>query len=217
MKTWELRRTVAAFFYPNRCPFCGGLIGMRDFWCPGCIGRLSLLEDIRDIPGGLDGFSAVCRYSGAARTAILRMKRGCFRSPIEAIAVLMAENAAELIGCADVITAIPSSRKRRRELGYAQSEEIAKLISRMSGKPFRRFLAVNPGKSEQKRLTAEERRENAYQAFRIIPGTDIGGARVLLIDDVCATGSTLSAAAELLKGSGASEVYGAVFAKSVRR
>ena len=43
----------------------------------------------------------------------------------------------------------------------------------------------------------------------------ICGKKLILIDDVCTTGSTLSVCAELLLDAGAEEVIAAVFAKTV--
>lgn len=36
LRAWELRRRAAAFFLPNRCPFCDRIIGVTEFWCAGC-------------------------------------------------------------------------------------------------------------------------------------------------------------------------------------
>ena len=145
LRAWELRRRAAAFFLPNRCPFCDRIIGVTEFWCAGCYDRLKfwctpcfdnlkMLDDPGEIPEGLDGFAAVCAYTGRARSAVLRLKQGYYRYPADAFAVLIAENAAELIQQADIITAIPSTRARRRELGYAQSELMAKMVAEISRK-----------------------------------------------------------------------------------
>lgn len=217
MKLWELRRLAAAFFLPNRCPFCDDIIGIREFWCGRCYKRLKLMDNAEEILPGLDGLMSVCRYSGRARTGVVRMKKGYYRYPIDAFAVLIAENAHQLIAEADLITAVPTGRRRRRELGYAQSVEIAKLVSDISGKPFRRVLAVTAAKKEQKLLNAEQRRENALASYVLTAPGKVVGKNVLIIDDVCTTGSTLGAIAEMMKSAGAKSVTGAVFARTVKK
>lgn len=217
MKLWELRRAAAAFFLPNRCPFCDEIIGIRDFWCGRCYNRLRFVDRLEEMPQGLDGFSAVCWYAGNARTAVLRLKKGFNRSPIDAFAVLITENAHPLIAAADFITAVPTGKRRRRELGYAQSEKIAKLVSQMSGKPFRRVLSVTAAKKEQKRLNAVQRWENALKSYVLSAPDKVRGRNVLIVDDVCTTGSTLGAIAEMMKAAGAESVTGAVFAKTVKK
>lgn len=217
MRAWELRRAAAAVILPNRCPFCDELIGIREFWCDRCYARLKLMEDPEEIPEGLDGFMSVCRYTGRARTAVLRMKKGYYRYPIDAFAVLIAENAGPLIAAADIIIAVPTGKRRRRELGYAQSEKMAKLVAEISEKPFGRAVKVTAQKQEQKRLNAEQRRENALHSYVLTDPEAVRGRNVLIIDDVCTTGSTLGAIAALMKQAGAKQVTGAVFAKTVRK
>lgn len=217
MRFWELRRAAAAVVFPNRCPFCGELVGVTDFWCDRCYNRLRFLTGDEDAPERLDGFSAVCSYTGRARTAVIRMKRGYYRYPIDAFAVLIAENAHDLITAADVITAVPTSRKRAAELGYAQSELIAKLVADMSRKPYRRVLEVTAEKREQKRLNIRQRRENAQRAYRVARPELVRGRSVLVIDDICTTGATLEAVADMLRAAGAVSVSGAVFAKTSKR
>ena len=58
LRAWELRRRAAAFFLPNRCPFCDRIIGVTEFWCAGCYDRLKFVDSHGDIP---DGQSAPCR------------------------------------------------------------------------------------------------------------------------------------------------------------
>lgn len=217
MKAWEIRRAATALFLPNRCPFCGRLIGIWQFWCPECFEMLSFTNDNGGIPENLDDLRVVCEYSGYAKQAILRMKQGWYRYPIDAFAVLIAENAQEIVFQADFITAVPTGKERWKELGYAQSELIAKMICNISGKPFRRVLDVKPGKLEQKRLNAEQRRANAINSFVLTDPEKVHGRNILLIDDVCTTGSTLGAAAGLMKKSGAAAVNGAVFARPLLR
>ncbi len=217
MRLWEFGRAVMAFVYPNRCPFCNKLIGVRNFWCDNCYNLLKFISEPEEIPRNMDGFSAVCRYTGRARSAVIRMKQGFYRYSIDAFAVLIAENAQELIFAADIITAIPTGNKRKMELGYAQSEKIARMIAKMLHKPFRKTLEVTGEKQEQKRLNFEQRQINAQKAYRIKYPKRVIGKSVLVIDDISTTGATLSAAASILKNAGAKSVTGAVFAKTAKR
>jgi phosphoribosylpyrophosphate synthetase len=66
----------------------------------------------------------------------------------------------------------------------------------------------------QTALDRAERMENLHNAFRLRKNTDVRGLRVLLIDDVLTTGSTLSECALVLKRAGASSVYAATAARA---
>jgi predicted amidophosphoribosyltransferase len=59
-----------------------------------------------------------------------------------------------------------------------------------------------------------ERMENLRDAFRLRKKTDVRGLRVLLIDDVLTTGSTLSECARVLRKAGAISVHAATAARA---
>ena len=59
---------------------------------------------------------------------------------------------------------------------------------------------------------AEARRQNVCGAFALHDGMSVAGRDVLLIDDVCTTGATLRACADVLRRAGAARVYGLTFA-----
>ena len=66
------------------------------------------------------------------------------------------------------------------------------------------------------RLKAAQRRANVLGAFAVTPGKEalVRSRRVLVVDDVLTTGSTLSECARVLREAGAREVYGAAFART---
>jgi len=213
-KAMELRRAALSLILPNRCPFCDRIVGMWDYWCDECYGKLQFVEENSAPPDGLDGLLSCCYYTGRARSAVLRMKNGLYSYPIESFAVLMTELVSDVIAEMDFVTAVPTTLARRRELGYAQAERIARNVAKRSGKHFRQVLKASPHKQEQKSLNHEERRQNALRSFMVCDKEYIFGKKILLVDDVTTTGATLSSIAGLLKKAGARSVYGLTFAKT---
>jgi len=103
----------------------------------------------------------------------------------------------------DWVTFVPMSRRDRRERGFNQAERLAREVGRRIGVPVKRSLAKTMRTPPQGRLSAAERRNNLRGAFRPIrsePG------RVLLVDDICTTGSTVEECAQALRRGGVQSV-----------
>ena len=113
----------------------------------------------------------------------------------------------------DVIIPVPLHPARERERGFNQAALLAELISeRMSiqSKPILKRIRYT---TTQTAFDRAERMENLRNAFRLRRNMNVRSLRVLLIDDVLTTGSTLSECARVLKDAGALSVYAATAAR----
>lgn len=109
---------------------------------------------------------------------------------------------------ADVIIPVPLHSSKRRHRGYNQAELIAVGLSRGLGIPMdtrglRRSLKTVP----QKKLGPKERLKNLQRAFRTDKRYLKRVRRVILVDDIYTTGSTIEACTRVLKAAGVKEVY----------
>jgi ComF family protein len=114
----------------------------------------------------------------------------------------------------DMLVPVPLHPARQRERGYNQAQLIAELLSRRSGIPLLEALERIRYTTTQTAYDRAERIENLRNAFRLRRHASVQGLRVLLIDDVLTTGSTLSECARVLKRSGAICVYAATAARA---
>ncbi|MBN1221024.1 MAG: ComF family protein [Anaerolineae bacterium] len=114
----------------------------------------------------------------------------------------------------DVIVPVPLHPSRFRERGYNQSELLARQMAIILDLPVdtKTLQRVRKTKSQME-LGVSERRRNVLNAF-VGNSQQLAGQRVLLIDDVCTTGSTLDACAAALKDSGAISVWGLTLARA---
>ena len=115
---------------------------------------------------------------------------------------------------ADVVTWVPLARRRRAERGFDQARALARAIARELDLPARRLTRRVVSTSPQARRTLDERHAAMQGVFATCGHVP---PRVLLVDDVLTTGATLAACAEALASGGATVVFGAVAARSVRR
>jgi competence protein ComFC len=114
----------------------------------------------------------------------------------------------------DVIVPVPLHRARERERGFNQAALLADLLSTemsISAKPVLERIRFT---TTQTAFDRAERMENLRGAFRLRKDADVRGLRVLLIDDVLTTGSTVSECARVLKEAGASSVHAATAARA---
>src|SRR5262249_55982024 len=114
----------------------------------------------------------------------------------------------------DIIVPVPLHPARQRERGFNQADLLAELLSTHASVPCRRLLKRVRYTTTQTALDRSERMENLHNAFRLRKNADVRGLRVLLIDDVLTTGSTLSECARVLKGAGAISVHAATAARA---
>ncbi len=108
-----------------------------------------------------------------------------------------------------VLSYVPRRASSRRKYGVDQARILSEHIGKILGIPVVHALRSR-ARTPQKKLNAKQRRENAVFVYR--RGADLGGKRVLLVDDIVTTGASMGAAATMLRGIGAKEIVGVCFA-----
>src|SRR5947208_12561200 len=114
----------------------------------------------------------------------------------------------------DMIVPVPLHPARQRERGFNQANLLAELLTAQISIPSKPVLKRVRYTTTQTALDRAERMENLHNAFRLRRNANVRGLRVLLIDDVLTTGSTLSECARILKRSGAISVHAATAARA---
>jgi len=112
-----------------------------------------------------------------------------------------------------ILTFVPLHEKRLRERGFNQAEEIAKELSRLLEIPLINSLTRTRETLSQVDLSEAERKYNIKDAFLVKDKNIIKGKKILLVDDVYTTGSTMEECAFFLKLAGAKEVWGVAVAR----
>ncbi|MDD5145524.1 MAG: phosphoribosyltransferase family protein [Candidatus Pacebacteria bacterium] len=113
-----------------------------------------------------------------------------------------------------VLIPVPVTKKRKKLRGFNPSEEIAKELAKNLNLPLLADCLIKIKETRpQMELSAEERMENIKGVFAVENAEKIKDKKILLVDDVYTTGSTMEECAGALKGSGAFEVWGVVVAR----
>jgi competence protein ComFC len=192
--------------FTSRCACCHQ---PGDDLCRPCRFALASSRSVR-VAGPADGppILAALEFDGAARQAILGLKFANRRAVARHLASLVVRRL-DLDGdrspsgrpAFDMVTWAPTSPRRARKRGYDQAQMLARHIAAQLGVPCHRLLWRQHG-SPQAGLGRAERLQGP--SFRARPSDR--PLRVLLVDDVVTTGSTLHAAAATLRRAGIGHV-----------
>ncbi len=223
---------LLALVLPRSCAGCGAEDPLFPLCCL-CDGQLeSPARPVRPCPPPLDmpPAWAVAPYEGAVRAVILAAKEhgrpGLTSILARALARSMLASAFALPSGTGPILAVPvpssrRSRRVRRDRFMERLSRRAVAIASSTNPQFRYVPALSHARvvDDQAGLTATERTVNVSGAFRVRwrHAPAVRGVRVLLLDDIITTGSTLTAAARALRDAGADAVSAAAIAFTVRR
>lgn len=225
--------SVLDIVLPVHCIGCGE---SDAYLCPDCRSSLPPLEPpyceicadpgvsgvCRDCQGltasgglSIQGIRAPFLMEGLVREAIHGFKyRNCrvAAPPLaDAMAQFLEKQSQPLPG--EVIVPVPIHRKKLRERGYNQAALLASELAKRTGLELEEKLLERTRHSPAQALSGsrQQRRENIHQAFDC--RSDASGKNILLVDDVCTTGSTMDACAAALAGAGAKSVWGVALAR----
>ena len=212
------KRMILHIFFPTRCPVCGDIIGAMDKFCKSCEEKLNVYEGKFSIAGA-ESFTAAFEYDDSIKPAIFLMKNGIGGNADYALGSILAERlSAEGINeKIDIIVPAPLHKKDLRRRGFNQSQLIAEEISRILGIPVEKKAVVKTRRTRaQKELDHLKRSLNMKNAFSA-NGEKLKGKRVLIVDDICTTGSTLRELTAVIKENGAVSVHCACCCKTAKK
>lgn len=193
---WEMSPRVERPF----CTVCGrphaGVVGfgtVSNFLCADC--REQKTRPFRRIYGA-------ALYEGAIEEAIKLLKFKDKQRLARPLAAVMAEFAEREMDCDqyEFVIPVPLHRIRERSRGYNQARLLAQelLFAFPNAKMDESLRRIRPTRVQSLSASPKERRANIVGAFAVA-GDTLKGKTVLLIDDVCTTGETVSECAAALR------------------
>ena len=194
-----------SLLFPYKCPYCRQITGGRSFECDKC--RSELVPFRHDIV-----LRSGCRcivpfgYKGRVRKAILDYKFYSLKFNVESLSRQLAAVLSDMAGDIDIVCNVPISKARRRKRGFDQSELLAKKTARLLGIEHGCLLKKIKNNKPQHELDGEKRVSNVRGVYAAAKPGLITGRRILLIDDICTTGYTLSECCRVLLSAGAASV-----------
>ena len=232
-------RGIASLLYPPACTICLAAVDVGEHLCAECEAKVARIvppfcaKCSEPFDGAItttfacancahrrlyfEAAVSAYRARGIVRHVILNFKYGKqihLRHLVARWLVAAFDDARLRDRRFDVIVPVPLHPARERERGFNQAELLAEWLSDHLSLPLRPALQRIHYTTTQTAFDRSERMQNLRGAFRLRKKGDVRNLRVLLIDDVLTTGSTLSECARVLKEAGAHSIYAATAARA---
>lgn len=193
------------------CPLCGiPFIGAGDnHICGDCL---------RNRPN-FDSAHATFLYKGEIRNLIHSFKYNQKTHLRYPLALMILDDISKLMldQQPDLIVPVPLHRSRLRQRGFNQAVLLGQILSQKLAVPILYDSLIRIRRTEpQIELSGNERRVNVRGAFAVKRGDLVAGKRIMLLDDVMTTGSTMNECANELKKAGALTVWAVTVARTVK-
>lgn len=211
----ELLDRLVSILLPHTCVLCGEVVAYEDLWCGRC--EVPWRPEFCQKPSEERAYSRLIGpfwYEGGVRDAVVGLKERKDKRAAGYFAGVLAsalEKARLPILRSCCILPVPQNQRNLRGRGHNPARLLAEALSAETGLPLAGDLLLRTEDSlAQHNLNTVQRAENAYRSYRRVSGAELAGERVLLVDDVCTTGSTAHACAACLRSMGAAEVVAVV-------
>lgn len=208
-----LLKDIADFFLPRTCHLCGCTLRESERTiCLRCIETLprSLYHQmpLNPMERRFAGIVPFVRATGhfiysrnsELASAIHDMKYHKFPSVGRRLGEIVGEelHMAGFFDGADCVAGVPMHWWKKARRGYNQADFIAEGVGEATGLPVVDALEAIRSHKTQTAMTLEQRMANLSGSFRVTDPESLKGKGLVLVDDVCTTGSTLrSLAAEV--------------------
>lgn len=201
------------------CPYCEKAASVAGRICPDCQRRRRDKNKLI----GLDNLIVATSYQKPLIQKMIHVFKYNFAHELgEPLGkILVKVLLASALPLPDIIIPVPLHKRRLRWRGFNQAEILARYISLnlLPGLP----IEIDTDLLRRRKMTRSQmsirnysqRKKNLIGAFEAEKNgrSSLKNKSVLLVDDVCTTGSTLFECAETLKGLGARQVLSVVIAR----
>ena len=196
---------ILDLIYPPVCGICGKL--NQNYLCKKCQKILEnqskfIIDKNQDFNQNFNKHLYIFKYEGIIRRMILNYKfnEKSYLYITFVNFLLKNEKFFKILKSYDTIIPVPISSERKNERGYNQSELLAKeLAKKLNIECVKNCLIKNKNIIEQSKLNKEERQKNIQGVYILKNKEKLINKKLLLIDDIFTTGSTVNECCKILK------------------
>ncbi|MCL2234501.1 MAG: ComF family protein [Firmicutes bacterium] len=164
------------------------------------LGDANYCDTCTDVNRSFDMARSAYVYEGGVTRAIHNFKYNSEKHLADNFSQIMSDIIKKEELDFDIVTFVPLHKKRQRERGYNQSELLAKKIARIFEVPCESLLTKTKHTQKLAKLSFHERKELLKGSFELAREMhEIKGRRVLLVDDVLTTATTVEECSKILR------------------
>lgn len=207
MKRGSIVNRLISLVYPETCPYCGKVIGIEDEKCDKCREEIKYTVGLREIYEDVLCMSPFS-YKEKVREAVRKFKfegqkRYAWNFAYEIVKFMKIKFADEKFS---FVTSVPLHEEREKKRGYNQSYALSQEISEFLGIENRIILKkVKNNPPQYKMENFVQRSMNVNGVYKVLEIAKDKG-KILLCDDVIASGSTLLESVKVLKKAGFKDI-----------
>lgn len=211
---------ILNLIFPNVCGFCEKI--NNNSLCKKCELNLSKYEIncikdyTKDKQKYFDYLFCALKYENIVREKILKYKfnENSYLYKTFAKIIIKNEKIYRFLKLYDIIISVPMHKNKFSIRGYNQSELIAKEIAKQTKIDFGKDVLLKVKNTKvQSTLTKTQRTQNIKGAFLVKNTDKIKNQKIILVDDIYTTGSTVNECSKVLKNAGAKEICVVTIAK----
>lgn len=198
------------YFFPPICGMCGEI--NENYICNNCYENIKKIKKCVINEYNNRNFSKhlyIFRYEGIIRNKIIEYKfedKGYLYKMFAKI-ILSDKKTCNFIKKYDVIIPVPISKKRKKKREYNQSELVAnELAQKLNQDIWTDIIIKKKDNKPQSELNKLERIKNVEDIYEINKPIEVKNKKVLLLDDIYTTGSTVNEIARKLKQNQTQEI-----------
>lgn len=211
----KIPQLIVNAIFGNTCPCCKELMTICDerYVCSNCDKLLRGFLKNQSVAIPSDYIIAdkyLFEYSNqTVRKIVIEMKNRPLKKNCEYFADIAAECIKNDLDFPDfdIIAHCPRKPSKKRIIGYDHSQYFAKALAVHMNKPYIDLIGRYQSGKEQKTLKSiHQRSANVKNKFYAKSPDTVKRKRILIVDDIVTSGSTVNECAKILKKSGARKV-----------
>ncbi|MBR4903305.1 MAG: ComF family protein [Selenomonadaceae bacterium] len=207
----ELFEAIIYFLFPPRCPNCREIVDERYQLCETCAEKILRVDFSEEVPSPIEKVLRVTKYRDGLQPLLHKLKFDNNLNVLPAMKRILDDvsnhkEVLKLLSGIDFAVPVPLHAERLKERGFNQTELIFEEFLAKKNIPLKKILIRRVATPKLYKYGKADRQKILKGVFAAIEPVDLRGKKILIVDDIFTTGTTVSECAKVLIELGAEKV-----------